>query len=58
MRFSEARTGRVFVVRLEDGGRLPDAIEQPARDQGVSRGFLRVLGGAENSATRFALLDP
>lgn len=48
MRFSEARTGRVFVVRLEDGDRLPESIEKLAREQGVERGFLVILGGADD----------
>jgi predicted DNA-binding protein with PD1-like motif len=50
MRFSEARTGRVFVLRLEDGDRLPDTIERFARDQGVARGFLQILGGADDAS--------
>lgn len=50
MRYSEARTGRVFVVRLETGDRLPDAIERLAAEQGVARGYLVVLGGAEDGS--------
>ncbi len=50
MRYSEARTGRVFVIRLETGDRLPDAIERLAAEQGVARGFLVVLGGAEDDS--------
>lgn len=50
MRFSEARTGRVFVVRLEDGDRLPEAIERLAREQGIARGFLLILGGADDAS--------
>ena len=36
MRYSEARTGRVFVIRLETGDRLPDVIERFAADQDVA----------------------
>jgi predicted DNA-binding protein with PD1-like motif len=50
MRFSEARTGRVFVVRLEDGDRLPEAIERLARERGVARGYLLILGGADHAS--------
>ena len=32
---SEGRIGRVFVLRLGDGDRLPDAIEELARTRGV-----------------------
>ena len=31
MKVSEGKVGRVFVVRLEDGDRLPDAIEDLAK---------------------------
>jgi len=50
MRFSQASVGRVFVVRLEDGDRLPEAIERLAREQGVERGFLVALGGADDGS--------
>lgn len=50
MRYSEARTGRVFVVRLETGDRLPDAIERLAAEQGIARGFLVALGGADDGS--------
>jgi uncharacterized protein len=50
MRYSEAHTGRVFVIRRETGDRLPDAIEHFAEEKGVARGFLVVLGGAEDGS--------
>src|SRR5512140_423906 len=50
MRFSEARTGRVFAVRLEDGDRLPESIERLAREQGISRGYVLILGGADDAS--------
>ena len=50
MRYSEARTGRVFVIRLETGDRLPDVIERFATGHGVGRGYLVVLGGAEDGS--------
>jgi len=46
MKYSEARLGRAFVLRLEDGDRLPDAIESFAKEHGVSRAFCALLGGA------------
>ena len=45
MRVSEARVGRVFVMRLEDGDRLPEAVEAFARQSGVSRGVCFLVGG-------------
>jgi len=50
MRYSEAQTGRVFVIRLETGDRLPDAIERLAAERGIERGFLVVLGGADDGS--------
>jgi predicted DNA-binding protein with PD1-like motif len=50
MRYSEARTGRVFVIRLETGDRLPDAIERLAEEKQIARGFLVVLGGADDGS--------
>lgn len=45
---SEGRLGRVFVLRLEDGDRIPDAIEKFARTSGVSSALVAALGGLEN----------
>lgn len=45
MKASEGRVGRVFVIRLEDGDILPDAVEQFAADQGVSVGHVVLVGG-------------
>jgi len=48
MRYSEGRIGRVFVVRLEDGEKLPGAIEAFAEGQGVARGMCIVVGGIDD----------
>ena len=45
---SEGRLGRVFVLRLGDGDRLPDAIEDFARTRGVEAALVAALGGLEN----------
>jgi predicted DNA-binding protein with PD1-like motif len=45
MKASEGRTGRVFVIRLEDGDGIPGCIEDFARDNGVSMGHVVLLGG-------------
>ncbi|OLN26335.1 hypothetical protein DVDV_2735 [Desulfovibrio sp. DV] len=45
---SEGRLGRVFVLRLGDGDRIPDAIEDFARTRGVSSALVAALGGVEN----------
>ncbi len=42
---SEGSVGRVFVLRLEDGDRLPECIERFATERGVSRGLCALIGG-------------
>lgn len=45
MKFTEAGLGRVFVLRLEDGETLPEAVEAFCRQQGLRRGLCLMLGG-------------
>ncbi len=45
MQAAEATLGRVFVLRLGDGDRVPGCIEEFAQDKGVLRGFCLLLGG-------------
>lgn len=47
MKYSEAKTGRVFVIRLEDGEILHETIERFARQQGIQAASLIVVGGAD-----------
>ena len=45
---SEGRLGRVFVLRLGDGDRIPDAIESFASKRGISSALVAALGGLQN----------
>jgi len=45
MKASEGRIGRVFVIRLEDGDKLPDSLEQFAREKGMTHGQAILVGG-------------
>lgn len=45
MKASEGRIGRVFVIRLEDGDAVPDAIERFAAERGVVVGQVILVGG-------------
>ena len=45
MRVSEGRVGRVFVVRLDDGDRLPGALEELAKEKEISAASVILLGG-------------
>ncbi len=46
MLVSEGKMGRIFVIRLEDGERLPDALEAFAAEKGLAAGLCVLLGGA------------
>lgn len=50
MKYSQARQGRVFILRLEDGEIVHRAIEQFAADQGIKAATLIILGGADDGS--------
>jgi len=50
MRFSEAKQGRVFVLRLEDGEILHTSVEEFARKHEILAAALIVLGGADQGS--------
>ncbi|RJR32544.1 MAG: DNA-binding protein [Desulfobacteraceae bacterium] len=50
MKYSEARSGRVFILRLEDGDILHESVETFAREQGVRAASAIVLGGADEGS--------
>jgi len=45
MRIAEGTVGRVFVLRLEDGDRIPDCIEQLATEKRIEGALCALLGG-------------
>ncbi len=45
MEATEGKTGRVFVIRLEDGDMIPDCIERFAQEKGISVGHVILIGG-------------
>lgn len=47
MKVAEGTVGRVFVLRLEHGERLPDCVEAFALERGVSRAFCALVGGVD-----------
>ncbi len=51
MRYSQARQGRIFVIRLEDEDIVHECIEQLAREEGVRAGYLVILGGADQGSS-------
>lgn len=50
MKYSEATLGRVFVIRLEHGDVVPEAIEGLAREKEIRAGALVILGGADTGS--------
>jgi predicted DNA-binding protein with PD1-like motif len=50
MQYSQAKQGRIFVIRLEDGEILHETIEQFAVTQGIRAAYLIILGGADRQS--------
>jgi predicted DNA-binding protein with PD1-like motif len=51
MKYSQARQGRIFVIRLEDGDIVHEEIERLALEEKVRAGFLIILGGADKGSS-------
>lgn len=51
MRFSTAKQGRVFILRLEDGEIVHEVIEQFAKDQTIKAATVLVVGGADDGSS-------
>ena len=47
MRVSEAKAGRVFIIRLEDGETVHESIERFAKEKEIRAAALIILGGAD-----------
>jgi predicted DNA-binding protein with PD1-like motif len=50
MQFTEAKLGRVFVLRLHHGDRLPEVLESFATEKNVSTALCFFLGGAKEKS--------
>lgn len=50
MKYSEAKTGRIFVIHLEDGDIVPEAIESFAKEHAIKAATLVILGGADKGS--------
>jgi predicted DNA-binding protein with PD1-like motif len=51
MRYSEAKAGRIFVIRLEDGEIIHEVIESFAKKHSIKAASLIALGGADKDST-------
>ncbi|MEA3560971.1 MAG: PPC domain-containing DNA-binding protein [Candidatus Omnitrophota bacterium] len=50
MKYSQAKQGRIFVIRLEDGDIVHQEIEKFARKKSIKAGALIILGGADEGS--------
>ncbi|MDZ7261693.1 MAG: DNA-binding protein [candidate division KSB1 bacterium] len=50
MKYSEAKQGRTFVIRLEDGDIIHEELERFAREQSIKAAALIILGGADEGS--------
>jgi predicted DNA-binding protein with PD1-like motif len=50
MRYAEARPGRIFILRLEDGDIVHETIERFALEQNITAASLIVVGGADDGS--------
>lgn len=50
MQFTEAKLGRVFVLRLHDDDHLPDVLELFAKEQNLNSALCFFLGGAKDNS--------
>ncbi|HUH64940.1 MAG TPA: PPC domain-containing DNA-binding protein [Syntrophales bacterium] len=51
MKYSQAKQGRIFVIRLEDGDVIHEAIEDFAAQQSIRAAALIALGSADQGGT-------
>lgn len=50
MKYSEAKQGRTFVIRLEDGDVVHEEIERFAREKAIHAAALIIVGGADRGS--------
>jgi predicted DNA-binding protein with PD1-like motif len=50
MKYSEAKQGRIFVIRLEDGDIVHNEIERFAREKSIRAAGLIIVGGADQDS--------
>jgi len=51
MKYSEARQGRIFILRLEDGEIVHQTIETFAKEKGITAAALIAVGGVDQGST-------
>lgn len=51
MKYSQAKQGRVFIIRLEDGEIVHEIVERFATEHGINAAALLIIGGADSGST-------
>ena len=51
MKYSEAKQGRVFIIRLEDGEIIHECIERFAAEHGITHAAVTMHGGGDKGST-------
>jgi predicted DNA-binding protein with PD1-like motif len=51
MKYTQAHLGRVFILRLEHGDKIPNTIEDFAEDKSIKSALVYFLGGAQKKST-------
>jgi len=50
MKYTESKIGRIFIIKLEDGDKLPNTLEDFAMNKNIKSGLVFYIGGAKKSS--------
>lgn len=50
MKYSQAKQGRIFIIRLEDGDIIHEEIEKLANEESIIAAALIIIGGADKNS--------
>ena len=51
MKYSQAKQGRIYIIRLEDGDIIHDEIEKFAKKKSIKAASLIIIGGVDKNST-------
>lgn len=50
MKYTEAKNGRIFILRLEHGDVVTDTIQNFAKEKGIKSAYVQIVGGADENS--------
>lgn len=50
MKYTEAKTGRTFILRLEHGDVVTDTIQNFAKEKKIKSAYVQIVGGADENS--------